>query len=69
MVITGKREPYGRPSSGCGDAGPVEGYAYFPDLAEVGRVHSSMTLFDRIDVVAPKPGPSAGVDESDLLRW
>ena len=24
IVTTGNREPYGRPSSGCGDAGPVE---------------------------------------------
>ena len=24
IVITGKRDPYGRPSSGCGEAGPVE---------------------------------------------
>ena len=24
MVSTGKREAYGRPSAGCGDAGPVE---------------------------------------------
>ncbi len=23
MVTTGKREPYGRPSTGCGDDGPV----------------------------------------------
>ena len=24
MVTTGNREPYGRPSIGCGEAGPVE---------------------------------------------
>ena len=59
IVTTGKREPYGRPSAGCGDGGPVDALAAAEDVGAHDEAPVGVDRLagpDRCRPTSPAPG-------------